>query len=196
MKLTVNFTSQGRLLEGTMFLPDDETKPACVACLFEGSVTGATSQITEYIAREVAAQGFACLVLDHSYYGEDEQAAQPWESPAKRLGDIKAALRFLEQQSMVDKERIVGVGISVGAEFLAQAAQETGVLKGLVMVEGPFDDSQNLIGHLDIPSIVVDETHLDSAVDETVLWIRTLFDGNRPQAQVMDSRPDWSVSDK
>lgn len=196
MKLVVNFTSQGRLLEGLMYLPDDDTRPTCVACLFEGSVTGATSQITEYIAREVAAQGFACLIVDHSYYGDDEQAPQPWESPIKRLQDIKAALRFLEQQSTVDPERIVGVGISVGAEFLGRVAQETGLLKGLVIIEGPFDDSQNLIGHLDIPSVVVDETHLDSAVDETVLWVRTLFGGNQPPVQGKDVRPDWSVADK
>lgn len=193
MRITVNFTSQGRMLEGVMFLPED-TKQATAACLFEGSATGATNQVTEYIAREVSEEGFVCLIMDHSYYGEYETSPLSWESPSKRIMDIKAALHFLEKHASVDKERIVGVGVSVGAEYLAQACDQTGVCKGLILVEGPFDDSQNVISKLDIPFIVVDETHLKSTVDEVVLWMRTLFQGGLAQ----EARPsvDWSVSDE
>ncbi|AFY02135.1 alpha/beta hydrolase [Bdellovibrio bacteriovorus] len=194
MKLTVNFTSQGRMLEGTLFLPEDSSE-IFAACLFEGSMTGATAQVTEKLAKEVSAEGFITLIMDHNYFSEDEQAPQPWESPSKRLQDIRAALDFLESHASVDKERIIGVGVSVGAEYLAQVCQEGCSLKGLVVVESAMDDSRNLaVDHLDIPTQVVDETHLDSAVDEIVLWARTLFNGGPSQESA--GRQDWSVSDK
>lgn len=194
MKITVNFTSQGRLLEGQLYLPD-KAQGVSPALLFEGSMTGATNQITEYIARETSQQGFVCFVMDHSFYGDEESAAQPWESPTKRWEDIKAALHLLSEHSAVDHDKIVGVGVSVGAEFMAHVCRDTNYCKGLIMLEGPFDDAQNTARDLDIPSIVIDETHLDSAVDEVVLWVRTLFNGRLPEEAEIPSM-DWSRSDK
>lgn len=194
MKVTVNFASQGRLLEGSLFLPE-KAEEVAPTLLFEGSMTGATTQVTEYLAQEISKEGFVCLIIDHSYYGEEESAALPWESPVKRIEDIKAALSFLSEHAAVDKEKIVGVGVSVGAEFMAQVCRETNWCKGLVMVQGPFDDSQNLAGGLDIPTIVVDENHLDAAVDEIVLWVRTLLEG-RVARDLEAPRFDWSQLDK
>lgn len=194
MKLTVNFTAQGRMLEGTMYLPEDSSK-IFAACLFEGSMTGATAQLTEHIARKVSEQGLITLIMDHNYFGEDETSPQPWESPTKRLHDIKSALHFLANHASVDEDRIVGVGVSVGAEYLARASHESDLLKGLVMIEGPFDDAQNMVGHLDIPSIIIDETHLDAAADETVLWVRTLFNGSQAMNRESFGK-DWSIADK
>ncbi|WP_374030052.1 alpha/beta hydrolase family protein [Bdellovibrio bacteriovorus] len=194
MRLNVNVTSQGRLLDALLFLPDSSEGPL-PALLFEGTMTGATNQITEYVAKEVADQNFVCLVMDHSFYSEEEGLAQPWESPSKRLGDLKAALQFLQHHNSIDPQKIVGVGVSVGAEYLAQICREDNIIRGLIILEGPFDDSQNMAKDLDIPTIVIDETHLDSAVDEIVLWTRTLFDGafvqEEPQVKV-----DWSVMDE
>lgn len=195
MKVTVNFSSQGRLLEGSLYLPEnsDESAPTL---LFEGSMTGATTQVTEYLAREISKQGCICLIMDHSYYGEEDSAPQPWESPVKRLEDIKAALSFLGAHAAVDKEKIVAVGVSVGAEFMAQVCRETNLCKGFVMVQGPFDDSQKEAQGLDIPTIVVDETHLEAAVDEIVLWVRSLFGGGRVAQDLDATRVDWSRMDK
>lgn len=194
MKVTVNFTSQGRMLEGQLFLPLEDKGPFATL-LFEGSITGATNQITEYLAREVSNQGFVCMMMDHSYYGDEESAAQPWESPSKRIEDIKAALNFLMEYPAVDKEKIVGAGVSVGAEFLTQVCKTTSLCKGLILVQGPFDDSQNVVGDLDIPTVVIDEAHLEAAVDEIVLWVRTLFNG-RLVEDLKPSTYDWSQSEK
>lgn len=192
MKLTVNFASQGRLLEGTLYLPDT-TDEVMAGCLFEGAMTGATAQVVDYLAREVSHQGFVTLIMDHNYFGDDETAPQPWESPFKRLQDILAALHFLEDYGEVDKNRIFGVGVSVGGEFLAEASRRTDILKGLIFVESPTDDTRNRIARLDIPSIVVDEAHLETAVDEIVLWARTLFSSHREE-----HGPDinWNLTDK
>lgn len=194
MKVSVNVTSQGRILEGSLFFPPDALG-ALPALLFEGSMTGATQQITEYLAKEISQHGFVCMVLNHSYFGDDEAAAQPWESPTKRVEDIKAAIQVLRNYSGADQGKIVGVGVSIGAEFLAQACRETHIFRGFVMIQGPFDDSQNIVKDLDVPSVVIDETHLDTAVDETVLWVRTLFNGRFPE-DLKVSAVDWSQRDK
>ena len=192
MRITVTFTANERLLEAALFLPDIDTKDPMPGLLFEGSMTGATAQITEYTARQISQQGYVCMVLDHSFYGEDEMAPHPWESPAKRIEDIKAGLLFLSQQEVVDREKIFGVGVSVGAEFLAHAIRETNICKGMVMIEGPNDDAQNYVGELDIPTVVVDEAHLDAAIDQTILWVRTMWDQNR-QWPSRDKSIDWSL---
>lgn len=192
MRITVTFTANERLLEAALFLPDLDTKDSMPGLLFEGSMTGATAQVTEYAARQISQQGYVCMVLDHSFYGEDEMAPHPWESPAKRVEDIKAGLNFLSQQEVVDREKIIGVGVSVGAEFLAHAIRETNICKGLVMIEGPSDDAQNYVGELEIPTVVVDETHLDAAIEQTVLWVRTMWDQNR-QWPSRDKSIDWSL---
>lgn len=194
MKLTVHFTSQGRLLEGSLYLPDNLVGLA-PTLLFEGSVTGTNNQVMDRLASDLSQQGLVCLIMDHSYFGEDEKAPQPWESPTKRLEDLKAALSFLNSHAAVDKEKIVGVGVSVGAEFMAEVCRATGVCKGLVMVQGPFDDTQNLVHDLDIPSLVVNEDQLDTTVDEIVIWVRTLF-ASSVLSGTQGLRPDWSSLDK
>lgn len=197
MKLTVTFTSQGRMLEAALFLPPQSQSDLVPAFLFEGSMTGATTQLTEYIARELSNEGFICMILDHSFYGDDESAAQAWESPAKRVEDIKAGLKFLSQQAAADEDSLIGVGVSVGAEYLARAIQETTYCKGFVMIQGPFDDSQNYVGSIGIPAIVIDENNLDAAVDEMSLWARTLFGGaGQVKGSSRDSLVDWSLSEK
>lgn len=194
MKVTVNYTSQGRMLEGTLYLPE-AMDIAVPALLFEGSMTGATNQVSHHVAREVSAQGFVCFVMDHSFYGDDEGAAQPWESPTKRVEDIKSAFKLLIDHGAVDREKLVGVGVSVGAEYMAQVCRTTSLCKGLILLQGPFDDSQNQVHDLDIPTIVVDEAHLDAAIDEIVMWTRTLFSGGLPQFS-KTSQVDWSQSEK
>ena len=193
MKVTVHFTSQGRLLEGSLFLPE-EIQESAPTLLFEGSMTGTTNQFTEYLAREACKEGFVCLLIDHNYFGEQEGASQPWESPVKRQEDIKAALAFLSQHEAVNKEQIVSVGVGVGAEYLAQVFRENHWCKGLAIVEGPFDDSSKLIRDLEIPTLVVPETPMDEAVDKIVIWARTLLKGGTPGL----GKPflDWANWDK
>ncbi|UOF01621.1 alpha/beta hydrolase family protein [Bdellovibrio reynosensis] len=184
MQITVNYISQGRMLEGQLFV-SETIAGLQPALLFESAVTGATQRITEVIAREVADQGFVTMVVDHRYFSEDETQAEPWESPSKRIEDVKAAFHYLQDHPAVDSDNIIGVGVSVGAEYMAEVCRSSSICKGLVMLQGPFDDSQNAASHLDIPSIVIDDTHLEAAVDEIVLWVRTLLNGNSP----MNSRP-------
>lgn len=197
MKLTVTFTSQGRMLEAALFLPPQSTAELSPALLFEGSMTGATVMLTERIAHELSDEGFVCLVLDHAFYGDDEASAQAWESPTKRVEDIKAGLRFLSEQASTNRENIIGVGVSVGAEYLARAIKETNICKGFVMVQGPFDDAQNQIGEMDIPTLITDENHLETAIDEISIWAKTLFsEPHKMKSRHKSGSANWSRADK
>ena len=193
MKLTVPIPSQERLLEAALFIPPYDAKELAPAILFEGSMTGATLKLTEHLAEELSHEGFVCLVLDHSFYSEDETSALCWESPGKRVADIKAALKFLKQHAITDADCVVGVGVSVGAEYLARAIRETDVCKGFVMVQGAHDDAQNFIGEVDIPSTILNEKDLSATADEISIWARSLI--NKPQSL---HRPygsaDWRAS--
>ncbi|MEN0057982.1 MAG: alpha/beta hydrolase [Bdellovibrio sp.] len=195
MKITIHFISQGRMLEGSLYMFELNKGPV-PGLLFEGSMTGATQQVTEFLARETSRHGFACLVMDHSYYGEDETATAPWESPSKRKQDIKEALDYLMHHVDVERDKIAGVGVSVGAEFLAEASRETPIMKGLVLIQGVFDDAEKVAERVDVPTFIVDETHLDAAVDETVEWIEKLFRGGVPEKGAGQAVVDWSQMDE
>ncbi|MGE5085691.1 MAG: alpha/beta hydrolase [Bacillota bacterium] len=192
MKITVTFNSQGRMLEGSLFIPGPDEAHQKPALLFEGSITGATSQYTDRLARAISEEGFVCMILDHSFFGDDESSPQAWESPSKRVEDIKSALHFLQEQGIVDPDRIAGVGVSVGAEYIARAIQQTDVCRGFLMVEGPYDDAQNFIGDMDVPSVVIDSQNFESTVDQAVLWLRSLFGelGGAYQDSVIWNRMD------
>lgn len=193
MKLTVTIPSQGRLLEAALFIPPQNTKELAPAILFEGSMTGATLRLTEHLAEELSHEGFVCLVLDHSFYSEDETSALSWESPGKRVADIKAALEFLKQHATTDGDCVVGVGVSVGAEYLARAIRETNICKGFVMVQGTYDDAQNFIGEMDIPSTILNEQDLSVTADEISIWARALLNNPQGLYRPYDSA-DWRTS--
>lgn len=193
MLVDVNFISQGRMLAAQLYMPENfpGLQPAI---LFEGAMTGATRRLTEVLAQEISEEGFVAMVIDHTYLGEDEASPEPWESPSKRVEDLKSAFRYLQDHPSVDGEKIIAAGVSVGAEYLAQACRDSGACKGIALLQGPFDDSQNVAKDLNIPSVVIDDTHLDSAIDETVIWARTLLsNGLSAQAKV---EIDWSRADK
>ena len=191
--LTVHFNSQGRLLEGRLYLPE-KVEFSLPTLLFEGSMTGATTNVMEFLARELSRDGFACLLIDHSYYGEEEGAPQPWESPQKRGEDIKSALGFLSAHSAVDHNKIIGVGISVGAEFLAAICRETNIFRGLALVQGPFDDFQGATTNLKVPTLVVEDAHLEAAADEISRWALQVLKEPR-SLDIESDRFDWTQAD-
>lgn len=175
MIVTVNFTSHERMIEALLFLPEKAVEHQTTALLFEGSVTGVTNQITEYIADQVSSQGFVCLVMDHAFYGSTETVINAIMPPERRIEDLIAAMNFLKIHKAVDPEKIIGVGVSLGAHFMVEACRKTTLCKGLVIVRGPLDETPENLESLPVPHILIDESSLDSAADEITLWSRTLF---------------------
>lgn len=189
MKTKISITSQGRLLDASLFSQKvyKELQPGIY---IEGSMTGATQGYVEKIATLLAEEGLICLIVDHSYYTENESLAQSWESPHKRVEDIKSALNFLAHQKEIDPGKIIGVGVSVGAEYLAKACVTNGVCQGFIMVEGKDDDSQNWIESLSIPSVIMSDEEPEQLAERILVWARSLF--KKEKAAPKFSFMDWS----
>jgi uncharacterized protein len=81
-------------------------------------------------ARMLVRHGYGVLLFDRR--GEGESDGDPnafgWAADI----DMNAAVAFLQQRRDVDRNRIGGIGLSVGGETLLQAAAESDGLKAIV----------------------------------------------------------------
>ncbi len=80
--------------------------------------------------RMLVRHGYGVLLFDRRGQGESEgdPHAFGWEGEK----DIKAAIAFLQRRPDVDRNRIGGLGLSVGGELMLHAAAETDALKAVV----------------------------------------------------------------
>ena len=88
---------------------------------------------TQKHARMLVRHGYGVLVFDRR--GEGESDGDPSALGWTFDRDLKGAIGFLQRRSDVDRNRIGGLGLSVGGEALLQTAAETDTL-GAVVSEG------------------------------------------------------------
>jgi alpha/beta superfamily hydrolase len=81
-------------------------------------------------ARMLVRHGYGVLLFDRRGEGESEgdPNAFGWGAPV----DMNAAVAFLQGRPDVDRDRIGGIGLSVGGETLLQAAAESAGLNAIV----------------------------------------------------------------
>ncbi|WP_413584671.1 dienelactone hydrolase family protein [Bdellovibrio sp. HCB274] len=176
MKVTVTFKAQDRLLEAGLFIPErNQDEEPLAAILIEGAMTGAGPKFSEQVGRKLCDEGYVCMVLDHAFYNEDNRSAHSWESPSKRVVDILAALSFLKDNNLVNPERVVALGVSVGAEYLAQALERSDFCKGFVIIDEDRDNNVDLAARLEIPSIRITDYSYELAAEDASNWIATLL---------------------
>jgi len=77
----------------------------------------------------LAEHGYGVLLFDLRAHGESEGGFFPVTNDSE---DVKAAVRYLRGRQDVDPERIGGVGLSLGAHVLLQAAAEEPAIKALI----------------------------------------------------------------
>jgi dienelactone hydrolase len=81
-------------------------------------------------ARMLARHGYGVLLFDRRGEGESDGDPNAWGWGGDE--DIKAAVRYLQSRPDVDRERIGGIGLSVGGELMLEAAAETPELAAVV----------------------------------------------------------------
>ncbi len=81
-------------------------------------------------ARVLIHHGYGVLLFDRR--GEGESDGDPNEFGWASDKDLNAAVAFLQHRPDVDRNRIGGIGLSVGGETLLQTAAESGGLKAVV----------------------------------------------------------------
>jgi fermentation-respiration switch protein FrsA (DUF1100 family) len=81
-------------------------------------------------ARMLARHGYGVLLFDRR--GEGKSEGEPNAFGWSAAKDLHAAVTFLQHRRDVDRNRIGGIGLSVGGEALLQAAAESDGLKAIV----------------------------------------------------------------
>ena len=118
----VSFYSEGVILRGDLFLPDDiaanERRPGIVLC---HGYTGVRSLYLPDNARVLTEAGYVVLTFDYKGWG-DSDGPKSRLSPYGRVIDSQAALTFLGAQSGVDPDRLGLYGTSYGGATVVWTA--------------------------------------------------------------------------
>ena len=144
MKRNVEFYSEGSLMKGILYLPDDiekETKlPAILLC---HGFAGVKELLLPNYGEEFSKNGFIALTFDYRGFGESE--GEPGKlSPKAQVIDIRNALTFLQSLPEVDPDKLGLWGTSFGgANAIVTAAQDKRVK--CLSVQLTFGDGERVI---------------------------------------------------
>jgi fermentation-respiration switch protein FrsA (DUF1100 family) len=135
----VTFESEGETLVGTLFVPDEGgRRPALVV---DGPLTSVKEQAQGGHARALAERGFVALSFDHRFFGESGGTPRQYESPEKKIEDIRHAVGFLAEQPEVDADRLGAVGVCAGGGYMAGAVADDPRIVAWAAVAGFFHDA-------------------------------------------------------
>jgi hypothetical protein len=137
------FVSEGDKLAGKLFIPaDHKEKDRLPAIIVVGSWITVKEQMASTYAKKLAAEGFATLVFDFRGYGESGGEPRQFESPQRKIQDIKNAVTFLRTLPMVDPDRIGGLGICAGSGYMSWAAAEDKRIKAVAAIAPWLHDAE------------------------------------------------------
>jgi pimeloyl-ACP methyl ester carboxylesterase len=137
----VVFYSQGHKLDGIFYLPKDYQAGKCVpGIIICPGFTYLKDLLLPEMARQLSAQGYACLLFDYRGFGKSE-GQRGRLLPLEQVTDVRAAVTYLVARPEVDTRRIGLVGISLGASHALYAtAQDERV--GAVAAIAPLGDGR------------------------------------------------------
>jgi hypothetical protein len=125
----VTFAVDGDSVVGTLFLPPSyrpgERLPVVVV---DGPWTQVKEQVGHRYGQRLAAEGLAAFALDHRGWGESG-GVRSYESTARKVADLKAAIGALAALDAVDAERLGVLGVCAGAGVTAQLVAEDARVK-------------------------------------------------------------------
>jgi fermentation-respiration switch protein FrsA (DUF1100 family) len=137
----ISFQSAGETLAGTLFTPAGagQSQPGVVVA---GGQTCVKEQMAGRYAERLAGHGFAALAFDFRGFGESGGAPRDYESPARKVEDLRNALAFLGTLPAVDPGRLAVLGIGTGAAYAAVAAVGDRRVRALALVAPGLQDPE------------------------------------------------------
>jgi fermentation-respiration switch protein FrsA (DUF1100 family) len=137
MRRDISFRSDGSLLLGHLYLPDQfaagERLPAVVVV---GPASSTKGQVPAIYSQCLSELGYAAVAFDHTSYGESEGTPRTDEDPFTKIENVKWAVTFLTQCPEVDSERIAAVGVCAGGGYAPAAAVGDRRIKAVATVSG------------------------------------------------------------
>jgi fermentation-respiration switch protein FrsA (DUF1100 family) len=120
----VTFTVGGDPVVGTLFLPPDfRAGSRLPVVLVDGPWTQVKEQVGYRYARLLADAGLAAFAVDHRGWGESG-GVRSYESAARKVEDLKAAITTLTALAAVDPARVGVLGVCAGAGVTARLVAE------------------------------------------------------------------------
>jgi len=120
---------------GNLFIPNNMDRNATHPAIIVGHPMGAVKEQTSNLyAQKLAEQGFVTLAIDLSFWGESEGTPRNAVLPDVYAEDFSAAVDFLGNQPLVDRERIGVLGICGSGSFAISAAKIDPRMKAIATV--------------------------------------------------------------
>jgi alpha-beta hydrolase superfamily lysophospholipase len=144
MKKNVEFYSEGSLIKGILYCPDDFDEkseiPAVVLC---HGFAGVKELLLPEYARTFSSNGYAALVFDYRGFGESE-GERGKLSPHAQITDIRNAITFIQSLPGIASEKLALWGTSFGgANAIAAAARDKRIK--CLSVQLTFGDGERVI---------------------------------------------------
>jgi fermentation-respiration switch protein FrsA (DUF1100 family) len=137
MREEISFRSEGRLLLGHLYLPDQLAAAESLrAVVVVGPASSTKGQVPAVYAQRLSELGYAAVAFDHTSYGESEGMPRFDEDPFTKIEDIKNATTFLARHPRVDVARIATVGVCAGGGYAPAAAVADRRIKAVATVSG------------------------------------------------------------
>jgi len=133
----VNFTVSGTNVVGLLHLPAQAPRAALV---LTGPLTSVKEQAPGAYARAMAARGYAALAFDHRTFGQSAGEPRQYESPPRKIEDIRAATSFLRDQLTLAGLPLGAIGVCAGGGYMAAAVASEPRLEAFAAVAGVFPD--------------------------------------------------------
>ncbi|NIJ54558.1 alpha/beta hydrolase [Dyadobacter arcticus] len=145
MVQAVQFNSDGLILAGNLYTPDDfDFDKKYPAILVGGSWTTVKEQMSGLYAEELAKQGFITLAIDPRYFGESEGQPRFWESPTAKTADFKNAITYLQTVEGVDPDHLFLVSVCASSGYMVNLAAEDERVKALATVAAWLHDAESV----------------------------------------------------
>ena len=140
----ITFDSEGVPIIGLLFVPDGAGRAPGVVTL--GPFGFVKEQAPVQYATRLAREGYVVLIFDPRHSGESGGEPRRLESPALKIQDVRAAVRWLVSRPEVDPDRIGALGICQGASEMIAAASDDPAIRAVSLVSGQYLYRENLLG--------------------------------------------------
>lgn len=124
-------------LAANLYLPAQQSGKMPVVVVL-GPVASVKEQSPMQYATRLAKSGYATLTFDPRYYGHSGGEPRQYENGQAKSEDISAAVQYLKNREELDAERIYGLGICQGVNWMIRAANADKSIKKLALVSGHF----------------------------------------------------------
>lgn len=120
---------------GNLYTPQNLDKTKKYPAIIVGHPFGGVKEQTAGLyAQKLAEKGYITLAFDASFYGESGGSPRKIEVPEIRIEDYSAAVDFMSNYPLVDKNKIGVIGICGGGGYAVSAAQIDHRIKAVATV--------------------------------------------------------------